>query len=73
MLNVEDIFDVTWSIASSTCAPLVVVRKPRGQGAVTPPVLGGGAVAWGERWGEEGALQVLLEQLASNAGLSCRD
>ncbi|KAF3858184.1 hypothetical protein F7725_011385 [Dissostichus mawsoni] len=40
-----------------------------GQSAVTPPVLGGGAVSWGERGGEEGALQVLLEQLAGDAGL----
>lgn len=47
--------------------------EPRGQGAVSPPVLGCGAVAWRERGGEEGALQVLLEQLASDPGLSGRD
>ncbi len=52
---------------------LVVLWEPRGQRAVTPPVLGGGPVAGWERWGEEGALEVLLEQLAGDAGLSGGD
>lgn len=43
--------------------------QPGGQRAVAPPVLGGGAVAWGEQRGQDGALQVLLEQLARDAGL----
>ncbi|TNN54808.1 hypothetical protein EYF80_035014 [Liparis tanakae] len=48
---------------------LVVVGEPGGQRAVAPPVLGGGAVARREGRGQEGALQVLLEQLAGDAGL----
>lgn len=48
------------------------VAQSGGQGAVTPPVLGCGAVAGGPvRWGsggEEGILLVLLEQLPCEAG-----
>lgn len=52
---------------------LVVEGQPGGQSAVTPPVLGGGAVGWRERGDEKGVFQVLLEQLAGEAGLPGRD
>lgn len=52
---------------------LVIVGQPGRQCAVAPPVLGGGTVAWWEGRAEKSALQVLLEQLAGDAGLACRD
>lgn len=52
---------------------LVIVGQPGRQCTVAPPVLGGGAVAWWEGRAEKSALQVLLEQLAGDAGLACRD
>lgn len=50
-----------------------VVRKSWGKGAVAPPVLGGGAAALGKRRYKKSALQVLLEQLACDVGLTGRD
>lgn len=47
--------------------------QPGGQRAVAPPILGGGAVARRHGGAEESAFQVLLEELAGDAGLACRD
>lgn len=47
--------------------------QPGGQRAVAPPILGGGAVARWDGRAEESTFQVLLEQLAGDAGLACRD
>lgn len=53
------------------------VAQSGGQGAVTPPVLGCGAVAWGLKrrgsGGEEGSFLVLLEQLPCETGVAGRE
>lgn len=47
--------------------------QPWGQSVVASPFLGGGAVARWDGRSQQGAFQVLLEQLAGDAGLSGRD